>query len=111
PPPPRRLALPRLQGLAAQGGGPHRHSQSRALEHRHARHPPARNRSLSVTEDVARDTRPAILGRVVVFVRGSRPPGEAGLAEARELYPTHDFVFVTEPQCRGWLGTHPRDLV
>ena len=64
-----------------------------------------------MTEDAARDTRPATLGRVVVFVSGTRPRFEAALAEARELYPNHDFAFVTEPECRGWLGTHPGDLV
>jgi len=64
--------------------------------------------SLSAAEEAARPPTQAATGaprreHVVVFVSGPRPRVEAALAEARELYPSHDFAFVTEPECRGWL--------
>lgn len=52
------------------------------------------------TQRTGREPRPS---HVVVFVSGPQPRVEAALAEARGLYPSHDFVFVTEPECRGWL--------
>lgn len=48
---------------------------------------------------------------VVVFVSGPRPRVEAALAEARELYPSHDFAFVTEPECRDWLPEDAHNVV
>jgi glycosyltransferase involved in cell wall biosynthesis len=66
-------------------------------------------------EAAPRSARPAASGsgrpRVVLFVTGPRSRVEEALTEARQLYPDHDFAFVTEPECRDWLAEDARDVV